>query len=481
MSEVVGTILGVHERDRLFVGGEWVTAAGADRIDLVNPATEEAMGHVPDGSAADVDRAVAAARAAFAGWSRTAVDERAKYMERMHDVLVARLPEIGRLVAEEVGCPLSFATLVQVGGPLMVMSSFAEMVRTFPFEEEVGLSLVVREPVGVVAAITPWNYPVLQAVQKVAGALAAGCTVVLKPSELAPLTAFVLAEAAEEVGLPGGVLNLVTGRGGTGEVLAGHPDVDLVSFTGSSAVGAKVAGRAAGGLKRVVLELGGKSANVVLDDADLAEAVRAGVRQCFMNAGQTCTAWSRLIVPRDRHDEAAAMAADVAGSYVLGDPLDPETTMGPVISAGQRARVRAAIEAGTAEGATMVAGGPEPPPGLDRGYFVRPTVFAGASNRMSIAREEVFGPVVTLIAHDGDDDAVAIANDSPYGLHGAVFSGDRARALAVARRLRTGMVGVNGGGFDALAPWGGYKRSGVGREQGRFGLEEFLETKAIQP
>ena len=470
----------MRDRDRFYIGGDWVRPASPAVIELVNPATEDVLGHVPDGSGADVDRAVAAARAAFDGWAATPVDDRAKLVERMHDTLVGRLSDIGLLVAEEVGCPLSFATLVQVGGPLMVMASYAEVARAFPFEEEVGLSLVIREPVGVVAAITPWNYPLLQAVQKVAAALAAGCTVVLKPSELAPLTAFVLADAAHEVGLPAGVLNVVTGRGLAGEALVGHPGVDLVSFTGSSATGRRVAALAAGGLKRVVLELGGKSANVVLDDADLDEAVRAGVRQCFMNAGQTCVAWSRMIVPRHLHDEAAALAAAQARSYVLGDPLDPATTMGPVISDGQRSRVRSAIDAGVGEGATLVAGGAEAPDGIPRGYFVRPTILAGVDNRQSVAREEVFGPVLAVIPHDGDDDAVAIANDSPYGLAGAVFSADRERALAVGRRLRTGMVGINGGGFDALAPWGGYKSSGMGREQGRFGLEEYLEVKAVQ-
>ncbi len=470
----------MRDRDHLYVGGDWVKSASSAVIELVNPATEDVMGHVPEASDDDVDRAVDAARQAFAGWAATPVDERAKFVQRMADALVARLTDIGLLVAEEVGCPLSFATLVQVGGPLMVMASYAEVARTFPFEEEVGLSLVVREPVGVVAAITPWNYPLLQAVQKVAAALAAGCTVVLKPSELAPLTAFALAEAADEVGLPPGVLNVVTGRGRTGEALVTHSGVDLVSFTGSSAVGGRVAALAAGSFKRVVLELGGKSANVVLDDADLDEAVRAGVRQCFMNAGQSCVAWSRMIVPRHLHDQAAALAAGQAASYVLGDPLAADTTMGPVISAAQRARVRAAIEAGASEGATLVAGGADAPAGLDRGFFVRPTVFAGATNRMAVAREEIFGPVLALIPHDGDDDAVSIANDSPYGLHGAVYSADRERALGVGRRLRTGMIGINGGGFDALAPWGGYKHSGTGREQGRFGLEEYLEVKAVQ-
>ena len=476
----IGTILAVRTRDHLFIGGDWVRPESPASIELLNPATEEVLGHVPDASDADVDRAVAAARAAFEGWAATPVDDRAKLIERMHETLVGRLSEIGLLVAEEVGCPLPFATLVQVGGPLMVMASYAEVARSFPFEEEVGLSLVLHEPAGVVAAITPWNYPLLQAVQKVAAALAAGCTVVLKPSELAPLTAFALADAAREVGLPAGVLNLITGRGPAGEALVTHPEVDLVSFTGSSPTGARVAALAAGRFKRVVLELGGKSANVVLDDADLDEAVRAGVRQCFMNAGQTCVAWSRMIVPRHLHDQAVTLAADQAHTYVLGDPLDDATTMGPVISDAQRARVRAAIDAGAGEGATLVAGGAAAPDGLGRGFFVRPTVFAGVDNHSRLAREEVFGPVVAIIPHDGDDDAVAIANDSDYGLAGTVFSADRERALAVARRMRTGMVGVNGGGFDALAPWGGYKHSGTGREQGRFGLAEYLEIKAVQ-
>jgi aldehyde dehydrogenase (NAD+) len=469
----------MRERDALYIDGGWVRPSTGDVIEVVNPATEEVMGHVPDGSPADVDRAVRAARAAFHGWSAVSVEDRAKLLQGMHDSMMSRLTDLGMLVAQEVGSPLPFATVVQVGGALMVLGTFPTVARAFPFEEEVGLSLVVREPVGVVAAITPWNYPFLLAIQKVGAALAAGCTMVLKPSDLAPLTAFVLAEAADEVGLPPGVLNVVSGRGPTGEALVDHPDVDVVSFTGSTATGARVAATATAALKRVTLELGGKSANVVLDDADLDEAVGAGVRQCLMNAGQTCVAWSRLIVPRSRADEAVERAVEIAGTLVLGDPLDPATTMGPVISAQHRSRVRAAIEAGVAEGATLVAGGAGAPEGLDRGFFVRPTV-VDATNDMGVAREEVFGPVLALIPHDGDDDAVAVANDSPYGLHGAVFSADRERALAVGRRLRTGMVGVNGGGFDALAPWGGYKQSGMGREQGRFGLEAYLEVKAVQ-
>ena len=469
----------MRDRDALFIDGGCARPSTADVIDVVNPATEEVMGHVPDGSAADVDRAVAAARAAFDGWAAVSVEDRAKLLQGMHDAMVSRLTEIGMMVSEEIGSPLPFATLVQVAGPLMVLGAFPGVVRAFPFEEEVGLSLVVREPVGVVGAITPWNYPLLLTIHKVGAALAAGCTIVVKQSDLAPLTGFVLADAAEEVGLPAGVLNIVSGRGGTGEALVNHPDVDLVSFSGSSATGARVAATATAALKRVTLELGGKSANVVLDDADLDEAVGAGVRQCFMNAGQTCIAWSRLIVPRARADEAIERAVEIGGSFVLGDPLDPATTMGPVISAEHRSRVQAAIEAGVDEGATLVAGGADPPDGLDRGYFVRPTVFAGVTNDMAVGREEIFGPVVSIMVHDGDDDAVAIANDSPYGLHGAVYSADRDRAMAVARRMRTGMVGINGGGFDAVAPWGGYKRSGMGRELGKFGLEPYLEVKSV--
>jgi acyl-CoA reductase-like NAD-dependent aldehyde dehydrogenase len=318
-------------------------------------------------------------------------------------------------------------------------------------------------------------------VAKVAPALAAGCTVVLKPSEVAPLSAFVLAEAAEEAGLPAGVLNVVTGRGAAaGEALVAHPDVDLVSFTGSTAAGRRVAALAAQTVKRVTLELGGKSPSVVLDDADLADAVNAAVRQCMLNSGQTCIAWSRLLVPRDRHDEAAELAAAVVASYVLGDPLDPSTTLGPLATDAQRARVRAAIAAAVDEGAQLVAGGADRPAGLDRGWFVQPTVFAGVDQGMAVAREEVFGPVLAVVPYDDEDDAVRLANDTIYGLHAGVFSADRERALRVARRLRAGQVDVNGGGFNLLAPFGGFKQSGYGRELGRHGLDAYLEVKSLQ-
>ncbi|HEX3621176.1 MAG TPA: aldehyde dehydrogenase family protein [Acidimicrobiales bacterium] len=468
-------------RDSLYVGGAWLAAGGDEVIEVVNAATEEVMGSVPAGTAADVDRAVGAARAAFDDWSRTPVEDRAKALERLGEALSARVPELGVLIAQEVGMPMAMATVIQAGLPAMVMASYATIARDAAFEEQIGSSLVVREAAGVVAAITPWNYPLHQAVAKVAPALAAGCTVVLKPSEVAPLSAFVLAEAAEEAGLPPGVLNVVTGRGAApGEALVGHPDVDVVSFTGSTAAGRRVAALAAATVKRVTLELGGKSPSVVLDDADLGDAVSSAVRQCMLNSGQTCIAWSRLLVPRDLHDRAAETAAEVAEAYVLGDPLDPSTTLGPVATDAQRARVRAAIRAGVDEGATLVAGGDERPEKLDRGWFVRPTIFAGVDNRMAVARDEVFGPVLAVIPYDGEDDAVRLANDSVYGLHAGVFSSDRERALRVARRLRSGMVDVNGGGFNLLAPFGGYKQSGYGRELGRHGLDAYLEIKSLQ-
>jgi len=468
-------------RDALFIGGSWVRAAGAAVIEVDNAATEEVLGTVPDGGPADVDRAVAAARSAFDDWSRASVDERAKAVERLGEALSARVPEIGTLVAQEVGMPISMATVVQGALPAMVMGSYGPILRDAVLEERIGSSVVVQEAAGVVAAITPWNYPLHQAVAKVAPALSAGCTVVLKPSEVAPLSAFLLAEAAEEAGLPAGALNVVTGRGrAAGEALVGHPDVDVVSFTGSTAAGRRVAALAAEDIKRVTLELSGKSPSIVLDDADLGDAVSAAVRQCMLNSGQTCIAWSRLLVPRHLHDEAAEIAAGVVAEYALGDSLDHSTTLGPVATDGHRARVRAAIAGGVEEGATLVAGGGEPPSGLDRGWFVRPTVFSGVHNGMTVAREEVFGPVLAVLAYDGEDDAVRLANDTIYGLSAGVFSSDRDRALGVARRLRAGMVDVNGGGFNLLAPFGGFKQSGYGRELGRHGLDAYLETKTLQ-
>ena len=467
--------------DSIFVGGEWVRAAGTEQLTVVNPTTERELAHVPAGTPVDVDWAVAAARAAFPGWAATPPGERAALLAKLADGLEARRDRIAELIATEVGSPLRFATAVQAGLPLSVLHSYAQMLPDYRFEERLGTSLVLREPVGVVGAITPWNYPLHQVVAKVAAALAAGCTVVLKPSEVAPLSAYVLAEALAEAGLPGGVLNVVPGTGPVvGEAIAAHPDVDMVSFTGSSRAGKRVSEVAAGTVKRVALELGGKSANLILDDADFPAAVKVGVANCYINAGQTCTAWTRMLVPAARQDEAVELAVAATAKYVVGDPLAEGTRVGPLVSEAQRDRVRGYIERGREEGATLATGGPQPPDGLDRGWFVRPTVFADVRPGATIAQEEIFGPVLSVIPYGSEDEAVEIANSTPYGLAGAVWSGDPDRAVAVARRLRTGQVDVNGGKFNPLAPFGGYKQSGNGRELGRYGLEEFLELKSLQ-
>jgi aldehyde dehydrogenase (NAD+) len=380
-----------------------------------------------------------------------------------------------------MGTPLSFSVAVQVGNPVRVLRSYAEILTTYAFEEQIGNSLVVKEPIGVVGAITPWNYPLHQVVAKVAAALAAGCTVVLKPSEVAPLSAFALAEVFSSVGLPAGVFNLVTGGGPVvGEAIAVHPDVDMVSFTGSTLAGKKVMAAAAGTVKKVSLELGGKSAFVILDDADLGKAVKVGLANCFINAGQTCTAWTRMLVPADKYDEVLTLVKDGAAKYPVGSPTDEGTRIGPLANANQYKRVVDYINAAVADGASVVTGGVERPAGLDVGYYVQPTVLADVKPGSRIEQEEVFGPVLAVIPYGDEDEAVEIANDTPYGLSGGVFSGDQERALRVARRLRTGMVDVNGGRFNPLAPFGGYKQSGNGRELGEYGLEEFLEVKSLQ-
>ncbi|MDP9071582.1 MAG: aldehyde dehydrogenase family protein [Actinomycetota bacterium] len=469
-----------HDRDALYIGGDWVASGCGRAIDVVNPATEAVLGRVPEGRAEDVDRAVAAARAAFPSWSEASVAERGKYLRAIGEGLQARMAEVGALVAQEVGTPLNLATIVQAGWPTMTFAATAELLLSFPFEEHVANSLVVREPVGVVGCLTPWNFPLHLIAAKVAPALAAGCTVVLKPSEVAPLTAFVLAEIVQGVGLPPGVFNLVTGTGPVvGEALVAHPGVDMVSFTGSTTVGRRVGELAAGTVKRVSLELGGKSATVILDDAPLEEAVVQGVGRAFLNSGQNCAALSRMLVPRSRLAEAEALAVAAAASYTPGDPMAPGSRLGPVVSEAQRGRVFASIERGIDAGATLLTGGAGPPPGLEKGFFVPPTVFSGVRTDMALAQEEIFGPVLCLLPYDTEAEAVALANDTIYGLSGAVWSGDGERAMRVARRLRTGQVEVNGGSFNLLAPFGGYKQSGNGRELGRFGLEEFFELKAL--
>jgi acyl-CoA reductase-like NAD-dependent aldehyde dehydrogenase len=467
-------------RDRLFIDGAWVEPSGTEVLEVVNSTTEEVMGTVPAGTPEDVDRAVRAAQRAYPAWAATPRDERAKLLARVQEALVARTDELARLITEEVGMPYALSRLVQVGLPIASFASMAELLSSFSFEEEIGNSLVVREPAGVVGAITPWNYPLHQIAAKVAPALAAGCTVVLKPSEVAPLNAFVLAEVFEEVGLPPGVFNLVTGTGPVvGEAIASHPLVDMVSFTGSTRAGKRVMQLASDTVKRVALELGGKSACVVVDDADLQAAVTSCVSSCYLNSGQTCSALTRLIVPRGRLAEVEDLAVRAAETYRPGDPFDPATRLGPLVSAAQRERVRGYIRTGIDEGAKLLTGGPEPPEGLERGFFVRPTVFGDVRPDATIAKEEIFGPVLSIIPYDSEDEAVAIANGTIYGLAGAVWAADRARAEQVARRLRTGQVDLNGGSFNPLAPFGGYKQSGIGRELGRFGLEEYLEIKAL--
>ena len=470
----------MQQRDALYIDGAWVPAKGGGTIDVIDAATEEVIGRIPEGTLADADRAVAAARRAFEGWSQTPIEERSKYLQRITEGLQARMQEIGHIVSREVGMPANLASMIQAGMPAMTFGSIGALVDTYDFEESIGSSVVVKEPVGVVVAITPWNYPLHQVALKVAPALAVGCTVVLKPSEVAPLSAFILADVIHEVGLPPGVFNLVSGYGPVvGEALVANPEVDMVSFTGSTRAGRRISELAAQTIKRVALEMGGKSPNIILDDADLPTAINAGIGACYINSGQTCIALTRMLVPRARLAEAERLAADAAESFTPGDPADPNTRLGPLASAAQLERVRAYIQKGLEEGARLVTGGAEPPEGLERGYFVRPTVFSDVRNDMTIAQEEIFGPVLSIIPYDTEEEAIQIANDTIYGLSGAVWSADPARAEKVARRIRTGQIMVNGGSFNPYAPFGGYKQSGLGREAGKWGLEEYLEVKAL--
>ncbi|MEL5954949.1 aldehyde dehydrogenase family protein [Streptomyces sp. CLV115] len=457
--------------DGMYIDGAWRPAAGRDTIAVVNPADEQVIAEVPAGGAEDVDAAVRAARAALPAWAATAPAERAARIAALRDVLVARKDEIAGTVTAELGAPLPFSQAVHAGVPILVAGSYAGLAASYSFEEKVGNSTVYAEPVGVVGAITPWNYPLHQIVAKVAPALAAGCTIVLKPAEDTPLTAQLFAEAVHEAGVPAGVFNLVTGLGPVaGQALAEHEGVDLVSFTGSTAVGRRIGAAAGAAVKRVALELGGKSANVILPSADLARAVAVGVANVMGNSGQTCSAWTRMLVHTSQYDEAVALAAEAAAKY--GDRI------GPLVNAKQHARVRGYIEKGVAEGARLVAGGPEAP--REQGYFVSPTVFADVTPEMTVAQEEIFGPVLSLIRYEDEDDALRIANGTVYGLAGAVWAGDEAEAVAFARRMDTGQVDINGGRFNPLAPFGGYKQSGVGRELGSHGLAEYLQTKSLQ-
>lgn len=465
--------------DGMYIGGEWRPAVGQDRIQVVNPADEQVIGSVPAGTAEDVDAAVRAARAALPGWAATAPAERGALIGALSDIMAARKSEIAETITAELGSPLGFSELVHVGSPIAVASSYAELAASYAFEERIGNSTVLLEPVGVVGAITPWNYPLHQVVAKVAPALAAGCTLVLKPAEDTPLTAQLFAEAVHEAGIPAGVFNLVTGTGPVaGQALAAHEGVDLVSFTGSTAVGRQIGATAGAAVKRVALELGGKSANVILPGADLAKAVAAGVGHVMNNTGQSCNALTRMLVHRDQYEEAVTLAAAAVAKYPTGDPTDSATRLGPVVNAKQHERVRGYIAKGIEEGARLVAGGPEAP--HPQGYFVAPTVFADVTPDMTIAQEEIFGPVLSILPYEDEEDALRIANGTVYGLGGAVWAADAETATAFARRMDTGQVDINGGRFNVRAPFGGYKQSGVGRELGPHGLAEYLQTKSLQ-
>ncbi len=471
--------------ETIYIGGAWVPSAGTGSIEVIDSTNEEVIGSIPEGTAADVDAAARAARAAFDDWSGRSPEERAKACNRIAEGLGARMDEIATLVTREAGMPKWLSLMVQAGLPVNSFATAAAVAESFPYEETVGNSLVVSEAVGVVGCITPWNFPLHQISAKVAYAVAAGCTVVLKPSEVAPLDAFVLAEVVHDAGLPPGVFNLVTGTGAVvGEAIAAHPEIDMVSFTGSTRAGSRVAAVAAATVKRVALELGGKSANVLLDDLDddgFDKAVRDGIAKAYLNAGQTCIALTRMLVPVDRLADAERIAADeVETMWQPTDPFTEGAMLGPLASRAQLDRVTGYIRTGIEEGAKLVTGGPERPEGMEKGYYVRPTVFSEVDNAMTIAREEIFGPVLSILPYATEEDAVRIANDTPYGLSGGVWGADADRAQRVARRIRTGQIDVNGGAFNPNAPFGGYKQSGYGREFGTHGFAEFLQTKSIQ-
>ena len=469
-------------RDKFYIDGAWVAPSSKETLAVHNAGTGAVMGSVPAGGVADMNAAVAAARAAFEAWSQTPVATRAEYLGKISAGLKARYDELAKLIAEEVGMPIKLAGRIQASLPVMTFANYAKLAGEFKFEEQVGNSIVVRDAVGVVGAITPWNYPLHQIALKVAPALAAGCTVVLKPSEVAPFNAFLLAEVIHAAGLPKGVFNLVTGLGPVvGEALVSHPDVDAISFTGSTRAGKRISELAAQTVKRVTLELGGKSASVILEDADLAAAVKGTVGNCYLNSGQTCVALTRMLVPEAKYEEAKTLAAEVAKSFVPGDPLLETTRLGPLTSAAQLERVRGFIAKGQADGAELVTGGAESPEGVPAGgYFVKPTIFGRVDPKSTLAQEEVFGPVLSIITYKNEEDAIRIANDTVYGLAAGVWSADATRAQKVARRLRAGQIDINGGPYNWAAPFGGYKQSGHGREAGVYGLEEFLEYKSLQ-
>ena len=471
----------MHTRDQLYIDGKWVQPIGTGSIDIINPATEEIIGKIPVGSKEDIDIAASAARIAFDSWSKSSIETRIDILNALSDALKERGEDIAQTITAEVGTPIGYSRVAMVGTPRVVSRSYAKILENFDWEEKVRNSIIRKEPIGVCAFITPWNFPLHQIIGKVAPAIAAGCTMILKPSKEAPLSAFILADILHEIGLPSGVFNLISGHGSEiGNYMSSHPEVDMVSFTGSTGAGISVSEAAATTVKRVTLELGGKSANVALEDADPTLVAKKAIGACHQNSGQTCSALTRLIIPESMSDEVYEIIAEKNNSYTVGDPLEESTRCGPMVSLRQQKSVSEYIESGINEGATLISGGLGMPEGISKGYYVRPTIFANVSPDMKIWKEEIFGPVLVITTYKSEEEALKLANDSIYGLSGGVWSKDEERAIKFAKDMRTGQVSVNGGAFNVSAPFGGYKLSGNGRELGAHGLNEFLEIKSIQ-
>ena len=471
----------MHTRDQLYINGKWVQPMGTGSIDVINPATEEIIGKIPVGSADDVDKAASAARIAFDSWAKSSIEERINILNALSNALKEKGESIAQTITAEVGTPIGYSRVAMVGTPRVVSRSYAKILENFDWEEKVRNSIICKEPIGVCAFITPWNFPLHQIIGKVAPAIAAGCTMILKPSKEAPLSAFILADILHEIGLPPGVFNLVSGHGSEiGNYMSSHPEVDMVSFTGSTGAGVAVSEAAATTVKRVTLELGGKSANVALDDADPILVAKKAIGACHQNSGQTCSALTRLIIPESMSDEVYEIIAKKNNSYTVGDPLEENTRCGPMVSLRQQKSVSTYIQSGISEGATLVSGGLGMPEGISKGFYVKPTIFANVSPDMKIWKEEIFGPVLVITTYKSEEEALILANDSIYGLSGGVWSKDEERAIRFAKEMRTGQVSVNGGAFNVSAPFGGYKLSGNGRELGTHGLNEFLEIKSIQ-
>jgi betaine-aldehyde dehydrogenase len=471
----------MHTRDQLYIDGKWVQPIGTGSIDVINPATEEIIGKIPVGSKKDIDIAASAARIAFDSWSKSSIETRINILNALSNALKERGEDIAQTITAEVGTPIGYSRVAMVGTPRVVSRSYAKILENFDWEEKVRNSIICKEPIGVCAFITPWNFPLHQIIGKVAPAIAAGCTMILKPSKEAPLSAFILADILHEIGLPPGVFNLVSGHGSEiGNYMSSHPEVDMVSFTGSTGAGVSVSEAAATTVKRVTLELGGKSANVALEDADPTLVAKKAIGACHQNSGQTCSALTRLIIPESMSQEVYKIIADKNNSYTVGDPLEESTRCGPMVSLRQQKSVNEYIESGINEGATLISGGLGVPEGISKGYYVKPTIFANVSSNMKIWKEEIFGPVLVIATYKSEEEALRLANDSIYGLSGGVWSKDEGRAIEFAKDMRTGQVSVNGGAFNVSAPFGGYKLSGNGRELGTHGLNEFLEIKSIQ-